>query len=176
MTRVFADNYTDWLYETAENWLSKCSRNSYHHAIVRLEHATFNSRIERDMNRVQDALALWKSITGMNDETLPEASILEVMISLALRCENEIMHEPRLGDRTHLWFWMMFASLGLNEMYDENYNASYVNDVINKLNTRRYAKNGRGGLFTVQSHPEIDMRKIEVWYQMQLALREYLGM
>lgn len=175
MTHVYADNYTDWLYDITEKWISKCSRNTYHHAIVRLEHAEFNPHVSRDLNRVRDAIALWKNTTGIMEDTPLSASILEVMVSLAMRCEKEIMHEPRLGDRTHLWFWMMFQSLGFDQMYDENYNAAYVTDVITKLNSRKYKKNGEGGLFTVHTHPEVDMRKIELWYQMQLALREYLG-
>lgn len=176
MTHVFADNYTDWLYEVSETWISKCSAKSYHRAIVRLDHALFKSDIPRDKNRIDDAVTLWKTTTGMTEDTLAEASILEVMISLALRCENEIMHDPRLGDQTHLWFWMMFHSLGLEPFDDDNYDPKAINDIIEKLNRRRYFRNGKGGLFAVYSHPEIDMRKTEVWYQMQLALCEYLGM
>lgn len=49
-----------------------------------------------------------------------ECSVLEVMIALALRMEEETMASSEFGDRTNQWFWYMIVSLGLSGMTDSN--------------------------------------------------------
>ena len=39
-------------------------------------------------------------------------SVLEMMIALSIRCEEHIMDDPDVGNRTGQWFWSMIASLG----------------------------------------------------------------
>ena len=90
-------------------------------------------------------------------------SVLEMMIALADDLEM-IMDDPRIGNRTAQWFWSMVASLGLSGMYNEHFDARYVNEVIDRFLNRDYAPNGKGGLFTIR-HYDQDMRKIEIWWQ-----------
>ena len=56
-------------------------------------------------------------------------------------------------------------NLRLDSMYDEHFDIEYVDGVILKFLNRRYERNGEGGLFTVKRR-DLDMRNIEIWYQM----------
>ena len=86
------------------------------------------------------------------------------MVALALRCEETIMDDPTLGNRTGQWFWGMITSLGLGSMSDDKYDKAYVNAIISRFLSRDYEPNGKGGLFTVKNC-EQDMRDIEIWHQ-----------
>ena len=147
--------------------------NSYRHVLKRLHFTSFKVLNPYDVHRIDDAVSLWKQVTGFNDESIPFASILEVMVALAFRIENDIMSDPRVGDQTYIWFWMMFRSLGMDAYDDLHYEARAVRNILSRFNNREYSRNGSGSLFTVYGHPEQDMRTVEIWYQMQLALREY---
>lgn len=81
------------------------------------------------------------------------------------------MEDPDLGDRTGQWFWNMIVSLGLGGMSDTRYDANYVDMVIDRFLRRQYKRNGEGGLFTVEHHPQ-DMRTVEIWYQLAYYLDE----
>jgi len=94
-----------------------------------------------------------------------KCSMLEMMCALSLKCEEHIMSDPDIGDRTGKWFWDMIISLGLSDMTDSRFSKSYVDDVIYIFLHRKYKPTGEGGLFTV---PNIDrdFRRIELWEQM----------
>jgi hypothetical protein len=82
-----------------------------------------------------------------------------------MRCEEEIMEDPDVGDRTAQWFWGMMKSLGLNGMTDNRFDERYVRDVVQIFLDREYEPNGRGGLFTI-NNCDYDLREVEIWYQM----------
>lgn len=98
-------------------------------------------------------------------------SVLEMMIALAIRCEENIMDDPDIGDRAGQWFWSMIVNLGLEDMDDVKYNESYIDRAINRFLNREYKRNGEGGLFTVR-HSGRDLRNVEIWYQMCWYLDE----
>ena len=98
-------------------------------------------------------------------------SIFEMMVALAVRCEENIMADPAYGDRTGEWFFGMIKSLGLDQMSDDCFDRDYVKAVVSHFLDRTYEPDGRGGLFTVND-PRIDMRKTEIWYQMMRYLNE----
>lgn len=100
-----------------------------------------------------------------------ECSILEMMIALSIRCEDYIMTDDRYGNRTGEWFWNMILSLGLTGMTDTNFNKGFVEEVLFRFITRDYDADGSGGLFTILN-PHIDMRKIEIWHQLNWYLEE----
>ena len=94
-----------------------------------------------------------------------------MLIALAIRCEEHITDDPDIGDRTDIWFWSMIRSLGLDIMPDSRYDAAYVSAVIDRFLNRDYARDGRGGLFTVDNG-RYDMRSMEIWYQMCAYLED----
>ena len=81
------------------------------------------------------------------------------------------MTNDEIGDRTPLWFWGMIGNLGLREMTDDIFDESVVDEITERFLTRDYSYNGRGGLFYV-SKPRMDMRDVEIWYQMMWYLDE----
>ena len=63
-------------------------------------------------------------------------------------------------------------NLGLGSMDDRGYDEGEKKKIINRFLDRKYDRNGKGGLFTVKDRPSIDMRNIEIWYQMSWYLNE----
>ena len=92
-------------------------------------------------------------------------SVFEMMVALAIRCEETIMDDPQVGSRTGQWFWGMIVSLGLGPMMDANYDKKYVNGVLQRFINRHYEPNGKGGLFTIRNC-DADLRKIDIWRQL----------
>lgn len=98
-------------------------------------------------------------------------SILEMMVALAVRCEEHIMEDPDAGNRTGAWFQVMIDSLGLNKMTDQGFNLQYMDRVIDRFLDRTYSPDGSGSLFRIE-HPYEDMRGVEIWYQMFAYLND----
>ena len=88
-------------------------------------------------------------------------SVLEMMIALAIRCEENIMDNPEVGDRTGQWFWGMIANLGLGAMYNSRFDREYVDETIARFLNRDYDPDGKGGLFRVKNCDH-DMRDMEI--------------
>lgn len=146
---------------------------SYDRLLTTLHEIEFTWIIPLDFNRAEDGKELrWRYSCVSHEDTyrmLPgPSSVLEMMIALAIRCE-ETMDDPRYGNRTAQWFWKMVTSLGLGGMTDDRFDREYVEDVIQRFLNREYSADGRGGLFTVK-HCRYDMRDIEIWKQMNCFL------
>ena len=92
-------------------------------------------------------------------------TILEMMVALAVRCENDYMDNANLGNRIGQWFWSMIVSLGLGSMSDVRYDEATVSRVLDRFLDRDYAPNGKGGLFTIRDCDR-DLRDVEIWYQL----------
>ena len=102
-----------------------------------------------------------------------ECSILEMMVALARTCEERIMEDDTVGNRTGQWFWNMIVSLGLGSMSDSRYNEREVDRILDIFLNRTYEANGRGGLFTIEDCP-YDLRAVDIWYQMMWYLNTIL--
>lgn len=165
------DEYFEWLYAlVCDNRYSKSI--SYRKLLRYLFDTEFVYTIRRDRNREQDGLCLRDRFVDdkgyephMSEWIDGPCSILEMMVALANRCEETIMDDPAIGDRTGQWFWGMIKSLGLGDMYDTLFDEEYVEDTVVRFLDRDYEPDGRGGLFTVRNAFR-DMRDIEIWNQM----------
>ena len=119
-----------------------------------------------DENRELDGLYLRFRFADENSYYIDgDCSVLEMMVALSLKCEEQIMSDDDIGNRTGRWFWEMIDNLGLESMYDDNFDKIYADEVIYRFLNRKYEPNGDGGLFRVNNRIE-DMRKVEIWYQM----------
>ena len=134
--------------------------------------------IPKDQNRAEDGVSLryrfaieqdYEDVDWVLDVLDGPCSILEMMVALALRCEECIMDDPMMGNRTAQWFWNMIVSLGLGPVVDGRFDRRLTEAVIDRFLNRDYESNGKGGLFTVRNS-HIDMREAEIWHQ----LCEYL--
>lgn len=97
-------------------------------------------------------------------------SVLEMLVALAVRCEEQIMTNPEYGDRTGLWFWTMMDNLGLSSITNDRYDAGVVYYIVDRFMDREYDFDGmHGGLFHVPN-PRRDLREVDIWYQMMWYL------
>lgn len=166
------DNYFEWLSDFVCDKKRK-DDISYRKLLMFLHSTEFRYSILKDENRAQDGIDLRRRFSleqGYDDGSLVDyidgpCSVLEMMIGLAIRCEENIMDDTKYGNRTSQWFWSMINSLGLGFMYDKNFEKDEANDIIQRFLDRAYAPNGKGGLFTLKHYPR-DLRKVEIWYQM----------
>lgn len=168
------NDYFEWLIEHVQNENDK----SYAKLLRYLYNKEFRYTIFNDSNRAEDGIELrWLFYRqyGEVEESyfLDEpCSVLEMMIALAIRCE-EIMENPDMGDCTALWFWEMIDNLGLRSMTDERFDKKRVDSVIERFLNRTYGKDGTGSLFIVKDCGR-DLRNVEIWYQMCWYLDDIL--
>lgn len=174
------DAYFEWMYQIVCD--ERDSGMSYRKLLYLLYDTDFNYTIPMDGNRAEDGIDLRYRFGYENayeDATIAAylddrpCSILEMMVALAIRCEEHIMCDPDIGNRTGQWFWNMIDNLGLSDMDDIGFDKNYVKSAIQKFLNREYKRNGEGGLFTVK-HCWKDLRLVEIWYQMCWYLDENL--
>ena len=168
-TRIEQD-YFEWIYGIVCN--DRFSEdNSYRMILEHLNEIELIYLIQKDDNRAKDGVKLryrygyFTHNYGIEDDILGPCSVLEMMVALAIRCEETIMCNTKLGDRTGQWFWSMVNNLELGSMTDRNYDQEYVDQCAHRLLYREYDADGRGGLFTVRNC-EYDLRKMEIWSQL----------
>lgn len=166
--RINSD-YFEWMYELVGG-TRFAEAVSYRKLLTFLHDVEFVYFVPYDENRAADGIALRYRYCLLHDCLDSEqyltgpCSVLEMMIALAIRCE-EIMDNPDVGDRTAQWFWEMIKSMGLGSMHNYNYNEWLVNDVVSRFLNREHEADGRGGLFTVKGWDR-DMRTAEIWHQL----------
>lgn len=100
-------------------------------------------------------------------------SVLEMMVAMAFRVEEEIMDDFTYGDRTGQWFWNMIVNLGLGNMCDSVFDEEKAHDIITRFLNREYDYDGKGGLFTV-ANSEYDMRGVDIWTQFMWYLNDVI--
>lgn len=167
--RVKSD-YFEWIYELmCKDRFAKGM--TYRKLLTFLYDTEFVYFVPYDENRAAEGIALRYRYCLVHDcEELEcyltgPCSVLEMMVALAIRCEENIMDDPMIGDRTSQWFWGMITNMGLGAMNDTNFNEWLVNDVVTRFLERDYEPDGRGGLFRVRGWNR-DMRTAEIWHQL----------
>lgn len=178
MTRNIKDEYFEWLFDLVGG--NRCPGLSYRKLLMHLHSVEFRYYVPNDDNRAGDGIELRYRFHLHHDlyfdpdhELRGPCSVLEMMVALALRCEETIMTNPDYGDRTSQWFWKMIKNLNLDKMIDDRYNRRYVDEVVGRFLNREYEPDGRGGLFTVK-HCKYDLRDVEIWTQMMWFLNEII--
>ena len=163
-------DYFDWMYNLVCR--NRYSKNiSFKKVFSYLNDTKFTYSIRMDLNRAKDGTELRRryanefKIANIYDRICGPCSVLEMMIALAIRCEETIMDDENFGDRTDQWFWEMMKNLGLGHMDDDEFDEEYVSDVVTRFLNRDYEPDGRGGLFFVRNC-DIDLRDVEIWIQM----------
>lgn len=168
--------YFEWLYDYM--CAGKFSTdNSFRKLLEHLHELEFTYSIPRDRNRAEDGknmhfrfiIAHEYEYEDISEEILDvldaPCSVLEMLIALSIRCEETIMDDPDVGDRTAQWFWNMINNLGLGGMIDSRFDCDKVDRIISRLLSRSYAPDGTGGLFTIKNC-KYDLRDVEIWVQL----------
>lgn len=165
------DAYFDWMYDMMCR--GRYSKDiSYRKLFSYLYDAEFVYLISMDANRAEDGIDLRYRFpherAGVEDVERylsGPCSVLEMLVALSIRCEENIMDDPRFGDRTGQWFWGMINNLGLGAMNDDRFNLNMVEDIVEKFLDRDYEPDGTGGLFTIRNCDR-DLRTMEIWHQL----------
>jgi len=155
------------------------SNKSYRKLLRYLDKRAFTYLVEMDANRYQDGVDLRNrfgyeqriphdKLVFLQDDA---CSVLEMMLALCIRCEEHIMNEPEIGDRTAIWFADMLASMDLLELDDAHFDELKAERRVNRMLDREFEPDGHGGLFTCQNCP-YDMRSLEIWYQAMWYFKE----
>lgn len=173
--------YFDWLCHLVCNF-DQYEKVSYRNLLMFLYSKEFIPIMKRDINRYEDGINFRYKFGYENDYSeefiqkylgLGNCNILEMMIALAFRGEDQIMDNQSIGNRISQWFWSMIISLGLNNMTDDNFNLAKCDRIANTFINREYLPNGEGGLFTLSNTRE-DLTKVEIWYQFMWYLDEII--
>lgn len=168
------NDYFEWLIDLVcdKKYLKKVS---YRKLLIFLHNTEFRYSIPMDVNRAVDGMDLRDRfadechVDNIDDILDGPCSVLEMMIALSLRCEEHIMDDPDIGNRTGQWFWDMIVSLGLGTMTDDRFDKKFVEEKVSRFLDREYEANGKGGLFTIE-HCKYDLRTVEIWYQLNYYL------
>lgn len=176
--KTMEQQYFEWLCDKV---VINTEDAQYSKLLSMLYDYEFVPTLGMDENRVEDGVGLIRrfsiennislnalladGLTGLDENGKKFCSVLEMMVALAIRCEESIMTDNEFGDRTNVWFNIMIDSLGLNRMYNKQFKVSIVSDILERFVNNDYEYNGEGGLFTIK-RTKIDMRKTEIWYQM----------
>ena len=144
---------------------------------------TYSRMFSMDANREEDGTDLRYRFSYENNydyrivavciDNKP-CSVLEMMVALALRCEEQIMSDHECGNRTGLWFWKMIDNLGLDKMDEKHYDESLVEETVDIFLNREYERNGHGGNIFVVEDDACNLKAMEIWYQMNVYLRRYI--
>lgn len=172
-------DYFRWLYDSVCKGRSH-ETVSYKKLFELLHDIRFKITDESDYSRIKDGASLryrfaileyderyTNCIVEVLDRTFgsTSCSVLEMIVALAIRCEETIMDDPEYGDRTGQWFWSMINNLGIGNMTDDIFDEDVVTRIIDRFMLREYEPNGKGGLFYI-SNCEEDLRDVEIWTQL----------
>lgn len=164
------DDYFEWMYDLIEKNRHE-GASSFRRLLLYLDSVEFRYRIRNDSDRANDGIALRRRyalrMEGYEYEYILDClegpcSVFEMMVALAIRCEETIMADPLVGDRTGHWFWRMIVNMGLGGMTDAHFDRKYVEKVVKTFLDRKYEPDGRGGLFTIKNCDK-DLRKVGIW-------------
>lgn len=172
------NDYYEWLVSKIEDG-RHFEPYTFNKLLMRLHGIEFVWSVPMDSNRAANGRNLrWRYSLAKVPPELRSAvladldgpcSVLEMMVALAIHCEEDIMDDPKYGNRTAQWFWGMIGNLGLGTMTDDRFDKHRVDIAIERLLKREYLPNGKGGLFTVKNSPR-DMRDIEILWQLHYYL------
>ena len=172
--QLIENRYFEWLSDiVCEKRFSR--EISYKKLLMYLHKTEFIYSIPKDQNRAEDGISLrYRFALAHEHGSSPDlvmdildgpCSVLEMMVALSIRCEENIMDDPHFGDRTCQWFWGMVTNLGLGGMTDEHFDRGYVESAVARFLNHDYEPDGKGGLFTVRNCKR-DLREVEIWYQL----------
>lgn len=141
--------------------------------------------VDRDENRAEDGkyLRYIFTIDTLNEAEVEEidqilsgpCSVLEFLVGLARRIEDDIMESVDLENRTYRWFHEMVGNLGLLKYDNKHYSDGEIDAIVHRFMSRKYSKNGHGNIFWVGHFSGPLFSSLEIWSQMQAYFLENYG-
>ena len=166
------DSYYCWLIELIGDGHNELL---YQKLLWKLYSTPFFYELEYDRNRAVDGLQLRKKYIKHvlqkpyydgNDGPDETCSILEMLIALAKRAEDNLIYNPCEGNNSSYWFWLILSNLGLDEYDDNYYFEGRVNEILTNFMHHLYSSDGQnGGAFPCPGIAQ-DLRKTDLWWQL----------
>lgn len=165
------EEYFEWLVDLLQD---DYLRSNYQKLLRKLFATEFTWIVDYDSNRAKDGIYLRYLFSRDIDDDFDMnigCTMLEMMIALARRCEDDIMYDPEIGDRTGYWFWVMIENMGLDAYDDYGYFESRVDYILDVVIERKYQRNGKCGMFYCNKNGA-DFREMDLWWQLNAYLNE----
>lgn len=180
-----SDLYYKWLCSLV--FPNEDLRNRYSHVLHLLFNTKFEYILALDENRQIDGMDMryhfsyackipydivLRSFNGSS------CSMLEMMVALSKKCDENIMFDSSYGERTGEWFQIMFNNLGLYQFDDNSWNIdsySQIRAILARFMYREYNPDGSDGGLFITNNPAYDMRNIEIWDQMCITMNEIIN-
>ena len=166
-------NYIHWVMKDRLN-LSDKEVKQWKNLCIVLARIEFIWNHPMDENRAADGLELrddFEYETGeyldKSSGLLPNCSFFEMLAALAIRCENQLMRNLSLGDRTSRWFFEFLDNLGI----DSNMRSDDIEDIVVDFMDKKYKINGEGGMFPLK-RSGINQRDEQIWKQLSAYINE----
>ena len=105
------DRYFSWLKDKVTDKHMAVVGRSYDRLFYKLYTTEFIFVVPFDENRLLDGLSLRREFSTTRVIFPCKCSVFEVLIALALRCEDQIMHDQKHGERSGEWFWEMLGNM-----------------------------------------------------------------
>lgn len=165
-------SYLGWLYD-------RVYLDGNHWSLIGLlNEIEFTWSVPMDENRALDGLDLRREFIheyAFNEDAVRATlsgpcSVLEMLVALCIRCEDEIMYDPEYGDRTALWFWDIMRNLEIDDQDDEHFNEDLVRIKVDIFVNRRFKKGAVGSPFPDPGYTEEEAKNTEFWSMMQSYL------
>lgn len=143
------------ILEKYEVFLMKFMENPHHKVAdySRLMDCLFNipfyAFVKMDNNRIEDAIYMRNeylssdNLRGINTSIIKDRyiSVLEVLIALAKRMENDILCDPMEEiDHSSDHFWLFIRNLGLENMTNIAFDGDFIREKVTKWVHREFNK------------------------------------
>lgn len=156
----------------------------WHLLWYKLHNMAFVWIIDRDENRAEDGKYLRYIYSlervekgGISGDEIEEylagpCSVMEFLVGLARRIEDDIMYDVDAEDRAYEWFWEMIQNLGLDKYDDRHYSEVEIDRIVNRFMSRKYKKNGVGNIFLYGPSWTTFPNNLEIWSQIHFWATE----
>lgn len=175
------DRYFKWLVDQLND--KNHDPEEYSELLSFLHTVDFYYSVWFDENRLKDGEALrWHYIVDSKADYIDEmefnnqygslpVTVLEVLVALSRKIGLDLMYDPQYEYNIGYWFWKMLKNIGIGWMSNDIFDMNEAMVKVHLFLDRRYKRDGSGGIFTIKN-PKIDMRKEELWKQVNHYLNE----
>lgn len=158
-------------YSDYYNWLDSLVQDGNHEQLIRyLYEQPYRWQFTLDENRAAGGLNLrskyaYEFGVAVSDVGSGPCSVLEMLIALSDRMVETLTMD--ISD----WFWTLIGNLGLDQFYDDHFDARGVDYILDVWLDRKYEANGNGSIFPLTRYSG-DCRNLDTWGQMNAWIAE----
>lgn len=163
-------NYRDWLIEKVGFNNSRYNKLlAFLHNLPFVYYHPFDKRRSDDGEYLREEFLLRYRLPH-DLFRYEKCSVLEMLVALAIRLDNEWVGCP--GDpKPELIFFEMLVNLGLDRFTTRKFDEAEVYEIVGKWLKREFDYDGNGSIFPLKDASE-DQREAEIWCQAMSYINE----